>query len=470
MWLTNISGIAIASALIFIPAGYGGTESWSKDVINALAGGGVICWIGALLIRRCRPSVRVGSVVGCAFLLALGWGMALNAKSVHDLEFWEFMPLSQAVYCLPGSVDANASYKMMVRISVLFGVFMASCDLCRQRRWMKALVITMAAVGTATAAFGIYQKISAEPFDIWPVERAPQTAFATFWYHGNAASFLNLTWPLVMGLSIRSFQHGSSHSLRALWLTSLMIVFTGLALNVSKAGHVMAIALLCVYAGTFIRRVPGLVNKHGWRQPLALTVLALVALGAGLAALDWSQSMARWQEFLARTGGDSRLDTAKICVGLARIGGWFGFGPGSFDAVFQHHVADLGLVLGVRWKFAHNDYLQTLVEWGFIGAILWICFWFIPLKAAVWEVAAEVCPTLRRQSRVPQGKSNRRRRNLLSGHPLVVGASLALVGVFVHAAYDFPLQIAGIQLYAVVLAGVVCAASIEREDVHDHDI
>ena len=464
--LTNASGIAVIVALTFIPFGYGGTESWAKEVINAVSGVGILCWVAGLLAQRRRPALPSLTLASSMGLLALGWGMTLNAKALHDTDFWQYIPLTQAVDWLPGSVDARSSYQIMVRVSALLGVFMVTCDLCRHRSWMKALIFTMAVVGTATAGFGIYQKISQEPFDIWPVARAPRSAFATFWYHGNAASFLNLTWPLLVGLAIRSFQRGTSHCMRCLWLTSLMVVFAGLAMNVSKAGHVMAIMLACFWLSMLINRLPAILSTNGWRQPLALALIALAGLGAGLAVLDWSEGLSRWHEFLARSPGDSRIEVAKICLGLAGGAGWCGFGPGSFDAAFQHHVAEIGRTMGVRWKFAHNDYLQTVIEWGFTGAALWACFWFAPLRTSLRQIIAEILPRSgagsHGHSRNPRGH---RSTNSHMQDPLRVAASLALLGVFIHVAYDFPLQIAGIQLFTVVLAGIAVSKSPGRTTV-----
>ena len=48
--------------------------------------------------------------------------------------------------------------------------------------------------------------------------------------------------------------------------------------------------------------------------------------------------------------------------------GSFGFGPGTFSIVFpflqQEHGGDLDGIL----RYAHQDYLQTILEWGFLAS------------------------------------------------------------------------------------------------------
>jgi hypothetical protein len=457
-WLHSGAGIAVMVLLMFVPAGYGATEPWAREVMSVGTMGAFACWIAALFAQRRLPRVPSPLIALSLFIFVYGWGMALNAESAHDKDFWQFVPLAQAVDWLPGSVDAFASQKAMLRITSLLMLFMMVCDLCHRRRCAKAIVVTMGVTGALTAAFGIYQKISPTPFLIWPVPTPPITAFATFWYHGNAAAYLNLTWPLLLGLALWSFQRQMAHALRALWLLLLMVTFVGLMVNVSKAGHLLALLLGIVCLGMLAVRLPSLILRHGWKQPVALLLLATSGIAVGLATLDWNESLQRWREFSSRYTTDSRLEVAGICLQMIPAAGWFGYGPATFDAVFQHHVFDLGVNLGVRWKFAHNDYLQTIIEWGWLGSVLWILFWWFPLAAAVRcilqglplaanSVSYDACE-------VGHGGKEGRFRQTAQ-----LGASLAILGVFAHASFDFPLQIAGIQMYVMALAGVLVAQS-----------
>src|SRR5437867_4090217 len=68
----------------------------------------------------------------------------------------------------------------------------------------------------------------------------------------------------------------------------------------------------------------------------------------------------------------------RMTVALSR-GGWFGAGPAHFDYRFlQHRPAQTELQM--RPERVHNDYLNTLADWGLIGAVLvllcWVAFYY----------------------------------------------------------------------------------------------
>jgi O-antigen ligase len=128
--------------------------------------------------------------------------------------------------------------------------------------------------------------------------------------------------------------------------------------------------------------------------------------------------------------------------------GVMGFGPGSFRAIFaeyqrEHDFGDrqypdcwkTGL-----WQEAHQDYLQTVIEWGFFGALGWA----ILVGGGVVRGAVQYF----------------RLRAGLSTRWLLLCSLLAVSATLVHSFIDFPLQIASIQLYVCVLLAV-CWSSRE---------
>jgi O-antigen ligase len=114
-----------------------------------------------------------------------------------------------------------------------------------------------------------------------------------------------------------------------------------------------------------------------------------------------------------------------------------GFGPGTFQTAFPYFTQDYGNQLKGRWIFAHEDYLQTLVEWGYIGAGLWAVLIF-----------GGIGYSLSRAFRQREQLSDSKRIT----HFAIV---TALLGVLLHALVDFPLQIASIQLYVAVMLGLL---------------
>ena len=162
--------------------------------------------------------------------------------------------------------------------------------------------------------------------------------------------------------------------------------------------------------------------------------MAIVAIGQ---AIHLDQPLHRWNELSARIPKDARWLATTASLPAIRDAGWFGFGPGTFRVIFPHYLKQIGAETQGGWRFLHQDYLQTVLEWGWIGAALWSVYFFVGIVIEIQNLrssrAAEWIP---------------RYRSFL---PL---ALLALAGVALHALVDFPLQIASLQLYVATYLGV----------------
>lgn len=90
---------------------------------------------------------------------------------------------------------------------------------------------------------------------------------------------------------------------------------------------------------------------------------------------------------------------------------------------------------------AHNDYLQTWVEFGWLGLILAGTVLFGGVACALTRIRAKLS-----DERDPDGF-------------VLLGVTSALLGVIVHALFDFPLQVASIQVTVIVLLGICWSSS-----------
>jgi len=117
------------------------------------------------------------------------------------------------------------------------------------------------------------------------------------------------------------------------------------------------------------------------------------------------------------------------------------------------------------WRFLHEDYLQTLMEWGWAGGMFWALVFFGGIATGIQN--------LRRQEKLRRAaKINTRGYEFNPGSEKIVRSQkpgtwewtprqrlllwlsvLSLTGVAAHALVDFPLQISSIQLYAATLLG-----------------
>jgi hypothetical protein len=269
------------------------------------------------------------------------------------------------------------------------------------------------------------------------------TFFATYFYHGNAGAFLNLVWPVSAGLVIRAFTIRGQPGMRALWTIVLLVTIAGVAANTSRMAQVVAVVLLVVIGVHFgpgmLRRLPGVQKSVGIAGALAI-ILALIALAQ---AAHLEQPLNRWQSVGEGIPTDARWQASRVALSALPQVGFFGFGPGTFRVVFPGYNIGSGHAVQGSWRFLHEDYLQTILEWGWLGSSLWALLFFGGIVVGIFSYNRYALRNWMPRRRVMQ--------------PM---AMIALAGVALHALVDFPFQIESMQLYVATYLGVCWGSSL----------
>ena len=395
-------------------------------------------------------------ILTTALLCVAGW-MALNAKSIYDSEFSVFVPLRNFAPLLSGSVDYANSVAWVLRGGLLLGTILFVCDLSQSSRWLLRLWYVIGLVGGSIAFLGLLQKATGARMIFWqpppPPEFGVTTFFATYFYHGNAGAFLNLVWPLSAGLVIRAFTSHSQPGMRALWTIILVLTVGGVLANTSRMAQVVALVLLVVigllFGRSLLRTIPRAQKGVAIAGALAF-LLTLIALGQ---AIHLEQPFNRWQSVSEQLPADARWQASRVALCALPAAGFFGFGPGTFRVVFPGYNIGSGHPVPGSWRFLHQDYLQTVLEWGWLGSSLWALLFFGGLAVG-----------LRSYRRYATRGWMPRRRVM---QPL---AMTALMGVAIHALVDFPFQIESLQLYVATYLGVCWGSSLwdDKSEVRRH--
>lgn len=437
----------LLAALFYAPWDYGGTTERGIITLNWLLGTTLALWIiGSVLLfvfRREWPA-RVPWLLAvlCLLLLITGWWMVLNAKAIYDSEHYLFVAVRSVLPSAPGSVDRAVSTAWMIRATTLLGTVCMVADLFRNPRWLLRIWSVMGAAGGSIAFLGLVQKASGAKMIFWrAVDQPVETFFATFFYHGNAGAFLNLTLPLTIGLAVRACTRPSRSFVRALWLTMAIVSMVAAFSNTSRMGQVLAALLLIALAAAFSRQTWGAVRGSGWATA-GMGVLALILAAAIVSQTSRvDRSWKRWEEITRTIPQDARWIVPGIAVRALPEAGWMGFGPGTFHVIFPYYTAASDRGVSGFWFHLHQDYLQTLLEWGWWGGGLWALLSFGGMMTGL-------------RSRMAAGESWSPRQRLLSALLL-----LALGSVALHALVDFPLQVASIQTYAAAYLGLCWGSS-----------
>ena len=438
------------AALIYAPWAYGATTSRSIQVTNWILLTALVLWAVELLVSRRTPRFpRLLFLLVVALVCVGGW-MVFNAKSIYDSDFFVFVPLRNFASSVAGSVDYTMSMAWIVRGVLLLGTILFVADLSQSNRWLLRLWYSIGLVAGSIAFLGLLQKATGAQMIFWqpppPEDVRVTTFFATYYYHGNAGAFLNLVWPLSAGLVIRAFSKRSHPGLRAMWISLFILTIAGVLANTSRMAQLVAVVLvlaICLRFGSaLMRKVSGTEKSVALAGALAI-VLALIAL-AQATRLD--QPLKRWQAESQRIPSDARWQACHVALAALPDAGLFGFGPGTFRVVFPTY--NIGLVNQVQgtWRFLHEDYLQTLLEWGWVGSSLWGLLFVGGITIGI-----------RSYNKYGRGDWMPRRRVL---QPLVI---IALLGVAAHALVDFPLQIESIQLYVATYLGLSWGSALWHE-------
>lgn len=236
-----------------------------------------------------------------------------------------------------------------------------------------------------------------------------------------------LPFATVMGAAALRRRHDDRRL--PLWFGAVFIgiVVIGLAAIRSRAGIILLgpsiiLSLLAAWIAA------------GRGRPGPVLIGAAAALVAGLVAISAVALPPVLERFDSQAAPEGRFENWPIVAQASDDYLPLGSGIGSFDAVFRS-VEPLETLDPTFFNHAHNDYLETWLEAGWLGAALLIAFlvWFGRRTWAAWRAGTS------------------RERDLQRA------ASVGILMMMLHSAVDYPLRTAAL---AVLFA--VCVALLEK--------
>lgn len=425
------------ATIIIAPWFYGGATAWSIELIDAMLGLVLVFWLISLLVDRHAPLVPRSLALIAGIILFQGWWMVLNARAVYDMVFHWFLPVTPVLSQLAGSTDYVLSSAMMLRVTALIGVILVVTDMVGRSSWMLRLWTAIVISGGAIASLGLVQKASGAKMIFWqpPIWPPLETFFATYVYHANAGAFLNLVLPATVGLICWLFARGERRVARAFLIAATVIVLLAIVSNTSRMAQAIGGLLLACLLITVARPLISRAVRAERSVLIIGTIVFAIVIFAIAQAAHLDRPVARWREFTTNLPIDQRWAADRAAFRGIGDAGAFGLGPGVFRAVFPRYQQESQGEVHGTWRFLHDDYLQTILEWGWFGSLAIAALFFGGIAVGV------------RNYRKAEAWSNRQRI-------LLACVLLALGGVALHAAVDFPLQIYSIQLLVATYLGI----------------
>lgn len=481
--LSKLTGASLGVVLVAAPFAYACTRpgplywlAWILHGVGAL-------WILGLLVDRRKPAIPRFALGACGLLIAYAWG-----------RYWFFEPEGWTLFTRahfsriydrwPESIILRTPYRITLLSSGLMLAALAASDCARRTTWRRTFLYCMAGSGAGMAILGLVQNATYASGIFWetPKTNMPSQFFGTFYHFTSAGAFLNLTWPISASMALFAFkQHtrdGKPIAAFSTWCTLAVITLIGHLGHVSRYPQVIAAVVLL--ALLMVHR-PFSSFTWSWQRTLAIaTVCAVIALGTfgvvghggklGDIASRWRMlniwgngepppsppARAAWPS-LMRDDLMVPYDHSHYFLhdrGASYAFAWsmfvtqpaLGFGLGGWTAAVSQYALDPTLGTFFHYlQFTHEDFLQTLVEWGAVGTLFWAVFLFGGLRSGIRRVRVD--------AKRPIGRAEVR--------PQIIGALAALFAVLAQALVDFPLQIPANALYACILLAI-CWSSAPR--------
>lgn len=449
--------IFVVSTLLTLAWGtfaFGAVYPWAYRSLSLLC---LATGVAGLAFGRRRLTPHAW-LFGCLFLVGavgllqivpLSQG-TLAAISPGTDQFLRMFDLRYAIDRRPGPDDELVAVSVRHGISIApwltlralgllaaFMLFLAGLLRAVSRDMALRLARGLVWIGVALSLFGIVQKaiLGDDPFlgmkiyGFWTPRYLLTTPFGPFVNKNHFAGWMLMVIPLALGLAMGAIERhamamGRGLRRRIVWLSgpeggkvglvlfAALLMTLALVMTRSRSGLACLVAMLMMLALTATRHVE---SRRG-------RVVVMVSLALFLMLpLFWAGRDTAVGRFVTESGSvQLRLNIWRAALTSVRDFPLFGSGLDTFGTVMLRYQPE-GQAL--RFQEAHNDYLQLLVEGGFL---LWLVLAF--------------CVTALVHGIYLRFRAEQDRRE---NYWIRVGATIGLIAVALQSAVEFSLQMPG---------------------------
>jgi O-antigen ligase len=393
---------------------------------------------GLVLAMLVFSVLATGAVRPLEFLVVQG--MAVGVLVLWLLRVWIdetprfFWPpmcwavLAFTLYAVARYLTADIEYvarQELLRVLIYAALFLAIVNNLQRAETMTFIVRVMVFLAMGVAAYAVYQYMTGDN-RVWHfINPYDNRGSGTFINPNHLAGFLELILPV--GLASVLVGRGKQPVLRILTGYALLVIAAGLAVSFSRGGWIStALALAALFGVLLFHR------RSRWPAAAALAVIVLLGVVFFTQSLHSKYRLARL--FTAgELNTELRAQLWQPALEMWKENVWFGVGPAHYDYRFRQYRP---AVVQARPDRVHNDYVNTLADWGVVGAGLVSAAWVLAGLAAV-----RVWRGLNRSGDTASEGSDR--------VAFVVGASCGLLAILTHSLTDYNMHIPANAMVAV---------------------
>ena len=442
--------------ILFSPLAYGSVDSWAYVLIRV----GVLVLLSAFLLRAAYT--RDFHFLAPAFTLPALLFLVLLIIQILPIPIWlrdvvSPAPLNRSLL-LPSSPEYGAkplqsswtqislyppvTWDALIDFSICLVLAWVIFNAIRQKDRQRTVLLSVIGIGSFQALYGLLEYCSGrQGIFFFSKMHYREDVTGTYINHNHFAGLLDLSIPILTAfLWTACSEHGfpttkTNHArwpretiYRILtWSALLSAMLVSLVLSHSRGGLFSVGSALLLLAFFLLNR----------RRPSANRLNRLILAPALLAMAFLSNELISRFSYSFRDAPE-RIGIWKDATKVVKDFPLWGTGLGTFKYVLPNYreKVDIVMVDGVprqaSWNFAHNDYLQLLVECGILG--LFLAGWGIVLWGRQFRQGLEITPNVENQN-------------------LRYGLACSVVALLIHSFMDFNLHIpANAFLFVVCLS------------------
>ena len=400
----------VLGILVFSPLATGAVRPQDFIVVQWLTVAALAVWA----VRFCvNPQHRLLWPPMCwPVLLFMGYAVARYATA--DLEY--------------------VARQELFRVLVYGFLFFAILNNLHRQETTGIVGTTLVVLAMGIAGYAVFQFLT-QSDQVWHFIRPASYAgrgSGTFICPNNMGAYLEILLPLGIAYTLT----GRFNHLQKVFLGyASLVIFAGIVVSISRGTWVASgISLLVLCAFLFQRR--------GYKLKVIGLIIVFVATGfVFIKRADLSQNR-REQLTISDFRGDARGLIWQAAIQMWKDHPVTGVGPAHFDHRFRAYRPESSFVQA-RPDRVHNDYLNTLVDWGVIGGVLVAAAWGL----FFWGVLRSWKFVQRAQNDLTEKRSNR--------SAFVLGGALGLVAILAHSMVDFNMHIPANAILVVTLLALV---------------
>ena len=343
--------------------------------------------------------------------------------------------LAFSIYAIVRYFGADVEYVArleIIRVLVYAFLFFAILNNLHRQESIQIIIFTLIFLAMGISFYAVYQFITGSD-RVWHfVKVYPHRGSGTYISPNHLGGFLEMLLPLALAYTLTS---RTKHLLKVFLGYAALVLFVGIAVTVSRGTWIAtALSLLFFFGALFLQRT------H--RLPSVVFLVVLLAAGAFfIPKSSFIQSRAKALVTKDRVDDDMRFAIWHPAARIWKDNPWFGVGPAQFDSRFRPYRPQ---DVQKRPEWVHNDFLNTLVDWGAVGGLIVAC----ALVLLAWGII--------KSWRVFRGNSNDLAGPKISNRfAFLLGASTGLLALLFHSMVDFNMHIPANAILAISLMAML---------------